>query len=568
MGLVSHIREYMAFHGAAYTLTHGMEKTAERLFRTYDRRYRKLQASPAELAYQRANPHGSLSFSFLIPVYNTRPAFLCDLLESLLAQTEPNWEACLYNAGENGDTADILTAYAAKDPRFRVVKADANEGISGNTNCALRMASGEWVILCDHDDVLTDDAVWLVAEEIQRSNPDVVYTDEDKITENGKVHTDEHLKTDFGIDSLRSANFVCHMLAVRRELMVRIGGECSRFDGSQDHDLILRLSEETRSISHVRHICYHWRTVGSSASHTHRLKCMIASCNAVEEHLVRCGESGTAEPDHGVIRIRYEIQRPLSVEILLFGDEKAQERSQRMIEQVNTFSPVRITRLPALPRYQAYNRGAEQSSADVLLFLDASVTGMQKDTIEEMLMYAQRTDVGGVTTTLVTKHGHIRHAGFAYGMKGYAKCLQEGLLQQAGGWHILARQAHNVGAISAACLMVRRDAFLPFDEGYSGGLGSVEWSIRMHDRGYVHVVTPHGSMQCMDRALLLNGNKRDEKDLQRILQSFGDKYDDCWHPCFSTKRADYKLDLRQAQAFLAKQRQGHKLEDEGKDGAV
>ena len=536
--MLSRVLEYVRFHGLSYTLRHGAEKMGERLFRTYDRVYRilpELEKAPQQEGQARL-------ISILIPLYQTKPVFLKALLDSLLAQTDPRWEACLYDGGCGEEAEEILKTYAGRDPRFRVKKAEKNEGIAGNTNRALEMAQGDWICLCDHDDLLTKDALARVQAEIARSGADVVYTDEDKVTEDGRVYTDAHFKPDFSPDSLRSASYVCHLLAVKRDLMVRIGGEHTGYDGSQDHDLVLRLSETAGKIAHAPGVCYHWRTVASSASHTNRVRCMEASCRAVEDHMQRIGFPGHAEGDRGVIRLTWEIQGTPSVEILLIGGrEEDGEKLKAACGWKNT--TVRVLD-DSGNRYAAMNRAAEASRADVLLFLDRSVSGMQENTVREMLMYAQRPDVGGVTAALTDRRGRITHAGYAFGsdFPGFAVCRQAFLRLQAGGWHILARQAHNVGALSAACIMVRRDHFLPFDETYTGGLGSVDWSIRMLQKGFVHVYTPHGSMLCENRPLLLLESGADEnKEENRMKDVWKDFRDPCYSPCLSTK-GNFRLD--------------------------
>ena len=549
--LLKAVLAYVRFHGLSYTLHHGAEKIGERVFRTYDRVYRSILAPGAEVCAKQTPLGGSGLVSFLIPLYRTQPSFLRALLESLLAQTEPNWEACLYDGGLSPEAEELLSSYARQDTRFRVRKAEKNEGIAGNTNRALEMARGEWTVLCDHDDLLPADALHRLWRTILETGADVVYTDEDKVTEDGRVYTDPHFKPDFGPDSLRSANYVCHLLAVRRELMLKVGGERVGFDGSQDHDLMLRLAEKTDRIAHAHGVCYHWRTVGASASHSNRMKCMEASCRAVKEHLNRIGFPGTAEPDQGVIRLTYEIRKPLSVQVLLFGGTEAQAET---IRKTCAWKPTTVRIVTGENRYAAWNQAAAESAADVLLFLDASVSGMQPDTVREMLMYAQRQDVGAVTTALTDRRGRVTHAGFAYGpdFPGFAACRHAGLKLNAGGWHILTRQAHNVGAVSSACIMVRRLAFLPFDPAFTGGLGAVDWCLRMHKAGFVHVYTPHGHMVCEDRELvLLRRTEKHAEDERSILKKWPDVVDSCYSPYLSTK-ANFRLDPERAGRFREK----------------
>ena len=538
MSAIQNVLGYVRMHGVRYTVSHGIEKLAETYLGTYDRQFRRMQPSPGTLAFQEEHQHHIGKISILIPVYRPRPEFLEELLESLLRQTEKNWEACLYHTGNMPENREVLDRYAAKDARIHVEHASENEGISGNTNRAYALSEGEWVALCDHDDLLTPDALWLAADVIEKENPDVVYTDEDKVTENGKTHTDAHLKPDFCPDTLCSSNYICHFLVFRRSLWEKTGGERSAFDGSQDHDLVLRLSECTHRISHVRSICYHWRTVGSSASHANLQRCLEASCRATEEHMQKKGFPVQASPENGVLRLKYQITRELSVEAFVYGGGQScvQELKQ------SDWNQLTVTELATSEnRWEAYNRAAVQSNADVLLFVDRTIEQIPENMIREMLMYAQREDVGAVTPALTDRRGRILHAGFAYPLNGFAQCRQEGVMIGAGGWHNLLRQAHNVGAVSGACFMIRRDHWIPFDPAYRGGLGAVDWSIRLGQKGFCHVYTPHGAAVCMRSGLLLHGTQRDTEDLEKIQSRFAKQEDPCYHPAFRRERSDFHL---------------------------
>ena len=544
MSAIQNVFDYFRVHGVRYTVSHGLEKLSEMYLGTYDRQFRLMQPSARTLAFQEEHQHQAGLISILIPVYRPRPVFLEELLESLLHQTEKNWEACLYHTGGMEENREILDRYAGKDPRIRVQHAAVNEGISGNTNRAYAMARGEWIALCDHDDLLSPDALWLAAETIEKEIPDVVYTDEDKVTENGKTHTDAHLKPDFSPDTLCSSNYICHFLLFRRQLWEKIGGERSAFDGSQDHDLVLRLSECTNRISHVRSICYHWRTVGTSASHANLMRCLEASCRATEEHMQKKGFPVQAAPENGVLRLRYQITRPFRVQAFVYG------ASAQCVHDLKKSDWDLLTVTELLPeenRWAAYNRAAEQSDADVLLFIDSALERIPENMVREMLMYAQRDDVGAVTTALTDRKGRIMHAGFAYPLSGFARCRQEGVMIGAGGWHNLLRQSHNVGAVSGACLMIRRDHWIPFDTAYQSGLGAVDWSIRLGQKGFCHVYTPHGATVCASSDLLLSGTPRDAEDLKRIRERFGQLEDPCYHPAFRRDRADFHLQKQKGQ---------------------
>ena len=358
-GRLERLKTYIQVHGGAYTLRRLGEKAGERFFGTYQRRWEKLRANEATLTGQRQNQPAAGLLSVLIPVYNTAPELLQALLDSLSAQTYRNWEAVLVNAGTHADTADCLQQTAQADARFRVFVVE-NAGISGNTNRALQEARGDWALLCDHDDLLSPDALWLVADCICREKPDVIYTDEDKVTANGCIHTDAHPKPDFCPDNLRSSNYICHLLAAKRSLLLQVGGLRPAFDGSQDHDLALRLSEATGNIAHVPATTYHWRTLASSESHQHLEKCLHAACRAVEEHTARQGYPCTATAQNGVLRLDYAIQGTPRVTLITDGTWQPDWQDTELLS-VSNWTPA------------ALNQAAARAQGEVLLFLSKAV---------------------------------------------------------------------------------------------------------------------------------------------------------------------------------------------------
>ena len=250
----------------------------------------------------------TMRLSFLIPTYNTPPELLRALADSLLAQTHGAWEAC---------TRELLQALTQEDNRFRVTFGAENRGIAGNTNAALTMATGEFVALCDHDDLLAPDAVRCILEAAQ-DGADFVYTDEDKVSADGTHFFEPHLKPDFAPDSLRSGNYICHITAASRALMNAVGGLRPGFDGSQDHDLALRLSENATKITHIPRILYHWRMLDTSFSHQKAQTCADAAARAVADQLRRLHMDADVTVEELRVRIRWKT-RPMRIVCVLWG---------------------------------------------------------------------------------------------------------------------------------------------------------------------------------------------------------------------------------------------------------
>ena len=538
------VKDYAAYHGAGYTLRRAAEKLWERTLHPYERVWRGMRTPESELEAQRQSPPAAGLISVLIPVYNTEPALLRALAASLQAQTYPDWEACLYDdCSTRAETLSALDEIGALDGRLHVHHGERNQGISGSTNSAAALAAGEWLALCDHDDLLEPDALWQVARVIAQEQPDLIYSDEDKVTENGRWHTDPHFKPDFCPDNLRAGNYICHLMVVRKALFKQVGGLRGAFNGSQDHDLALRCTEVTRRVAHIPRVLYHWRTVRSSVSHQNLMRCVEASRRAVEEHMARIGWPGQAEIQRGNLRLRYEIKGAPSVDVFVMAaaGQNAQACADMLAADSWPDKQVSVISAGQDDRYAAMNRAAASSLADMLLFVDASVTDASDGLIEELMMYAQRDDVGAVTPRLLSRRGRITHGGFAVGMEGLAQCREQNLPSHANGWHLLMQTSHNVAAVSAACVMIRRDHFIPFDEGYREGLGAVDWSLSLIQRGLRHVFTPHGQGVCESGALLLTGRARHEADAARFAARWPGVQDPCYSALFSRKKANYRL---------------------------
>ncbi len=516
--------EYIRTHGLSYTLLHGTEKLSERFLRTYDRKWKTIRPDASELAFQCSHPLHAGCISILIPVYQTDPGFLEALLESIQNQTYPDFEVILYVTGNRTETDYVLRRYADSDPRFRVYRGDENLGISGNTNRAAEKASGDWIALCDHDDLLSPDCLYAVARCLISEKSDVVYTDEDKITENGRVHTDAHCKPDFSPLLLLSSNYVCHFLCMRRELWDAVGGERSEYDGSQDHDLVLRLWEHTDRISHIPLIAYHWRTVQSSMSHRNLEQCIRLSCRAVQDHFNRTEPGARAEIMGDVLRLRFPVPEQTRVDLFYLTQENTP-----IPEVVRHQEGAHFRLIPlniADNRFQVMNKAAAQSEADVLWFLDASVLPLSREMGKEMLMLALRPGTGAVTGSLMSPSGKNLHAGFALYGPGFAMPRQYGVLKEAGGWHILLRQTHEVSAVCALCFMISRDRFIPYRCLCQGGLENVDLCLRLEQRGLRQAYTPYAEARVRPHPFLLH--ERNEEDARTMSEVWGQVRDSSW----------------------------------------
>ena len=543
MGAFARIREYLKGHGAAYTLCRLMQVFRQRYLGTYDRRREKEFASDTELADQRAHQPEAGTVSIVVPVYNTDPDMLEELIASLEAQTYEDIDVILYDAGTRTETRRVLDM--VRDPRFRVIRSAENLGISGNTNAAVEEARGEYIALCDHDDVMAPDAIWRAAEAIAKEHPDVIYTDEDRVMENGRHHMDPHYKPDWNRETLASDNYICHLAVIRKDLFHEIGGLRSGFDGSQDHDLFLRLSEKTENFCHIPKVLYSWREVESSRSHTDLDTCLAAGCRAVEEYEARMGRKVSALPVNKAIRLWYDVNPEATVEALIFGEsEDACRQCLAALEDDSSWRNLSAALVVAdeTNRISSLNEAASGSRADYLLVVDASVWGFSRHFIRELMMYAQMDSIAGCAPVLTDRRGRITHGGFAVGVSGGAQCIHEGLKAGAGGMYDIMNKVHNVTAVSPVCMMVRRDAWVDLDPVYRTGLVGAHLGLRQRRAGRRFVVTPHATAIREKCPMLLSGRARDREDLLRFHTKWGNNpHDPCYSSLLNRKKADYSF---------------------------
>lgn len=428
-----------------------------------------------------------LTLSFLIPAWNTRPAFLQALADSLLSQSCPNWQACIYDgASTSGETRAALEALARRDPRFVVRMGDTNGGISGNTNAAFALADGEVIALCDHDDVLAPDAVRCILEAVE-GGADFVYTDEDKISEDGTRFFGPHCKPGFSPDALRSGNYICHLMAMTRPLAeaVMTDGALLRsaYDGSQDHDLALRATEKARRIVHIPRILYHWRQLDASFSHQRAEKCARAAAAAVQDQLNRLGISAAVTMEALRPRIRYALPDKPSVTAIVVGKG-------------------RIPRMPCpvirVADYAAANAAAQAADGDYLLFLQAGLKPLTKaDWLSELLMHAARPEVGCVGSAILDGMRFYRHAGYAVGANGTFS-HHTGQWLYGHPYELTDRIVRNVTGVSSALMMIRRETFLALGSfgDYESDLRGADLGLKCLQAGLVNVYTPHAAC-CM-----------------------------------------------------------------------
>ncbi len=442
-------------------------------------------------------------FSILTPVFETPADVLAAMLDSVRAQRLGDWELCLVDdCSTEPHVVEALERAQREDARIRVLRRPANGGIVAASNDALAMAEGEFVVLLDHDDELHPDALALIGEAIEATpEADYVYTDEDKIDRAGR-HSAPFFKPDWSPERMRTQMYSCHLSVLRRSLVEEVGGFDPEFEGSQDWDLVLKVTERARRVLHLPKILYHWRTLETSAAgggEEAKPWAFEAGTRAIQAHCQRIGLPAKAERDEefpGVYHLQPRLERQPTVSIVIPTAGKSREvryedvvlvtHCVRSIVQTSSYENYEIvcvvddsTDRGVLDELQAIagdrlrlvhydepfnfsakiNRGAVRSDGEHLLLLNDDMEVVTPDWIERMVMYSGLSDVGAVGGRLLWEDGRLQHAGVLFENGGYPGHIYRGFSREFNGYSNNVLVAQNYLAVTGACLMTPRDAF-------------------------------------------------------------------------------------------------------------
>ncbi len=558
--------------------------------------YEAHRASGQELDRQRAECakiqwDGRPLFSVVVPAWKTPKAYLTGLLDCVLGQTWPYLELVIANASpEDEEMAKILEEYGARDSRLVVVDLPENESIAANTNAAIAKASGEFVCFMDHDDLIALDALYEASKAAVRADIDLIYTDEDKIREDAKgelEHFQPHFKPDFNLDLLRSNNYICHFLMVRKSLVELAGGPDDRFEGAQDYEFILRCIDRIQAerIAHIPKILYHWRTHAASTADNPDSKAYAydAGKRALEEHLLRRGVVGEVSQtkDHGFYRVRYEVKDHPMVSIIIPNREQKQmlekcltairehthydnyevivvenNSSSREIldyyKKIQGQNGVRVIRRKGEFNFAAINNYAAcRAQGDYLVFLNNDVE-VRDGWLTELLGVCCRPDVGGAGARLYYPDGRIQSAGIVIGIGGVAGSLFTGMNGSFSGYLHKASILQDLSAVTAAMMIVKKDAFDSvggFTEELAVAFNDVDLCLKLRAAGYLIVYDPyaeathHESVSRGDEYTAKNAERwrREASYMKEHWAGYYEKGDPYYNPNFSLARWDYTL---------------------------
>ncbi len=544
-----------------------------------------------------------VKFSILVPVYNTPLKFLDEMIEAVIAQTYQNWELCLADGSdaEHGEVGARCLEYAQKDSRIKYKKLEKNEGISGNTNRCYEMATGEYIGLFDHDDIIHPSVLYEYAMVINEQEADYIYCDETTFKgESIDNMITLHFKPDYAPDNLRANNYICHFSVFSRSLLDGTELFRSGFDGSQDHDMILRLTSRAKKVVHVPKLMYYWRSHKASTASDINAKpyAIAAAKGAVAAELEREGfknfEIKSTRAFETIFEIKYEIESEDKISILIpnkdhLGDlrrcvESIKERTtyenyeiiiiENNSENKETFDyyktlegqeKITVVTYEGEFNYSKINNfGASFATGKYLLLLNNDTQVISMNWLESMLMYAQRPDVGAVGAKLYYADRTIQHAGVVIGLGAHRTAGHTHYRINYDNLGYMGRlcYAQNVSAVTGACLMVKKslyDELGGLDESFRVALNDVELCLRLRETGFIFVFSLISLFYHFESAS--RGSdveradeekaRRYEEESQRFREKWSEllaKGDPYYNPNFSLDSSDYSLRVAPEQA--------------------
>jgi len=475
--------------------------------------------------------------SIISPIWNTDEKWLRLAIESVINQIYDNWELCIVDGGSTRPhIKKVLNEYAGKDSRIKVKFLEENKGIAGNSNEALALATGDFVGFLDHDDELAPFSLYEVVKLLnQHQNLHFIYSDEDKMNEKG-VRKDAFFKPDWSPDMFLSHNYLCHFSVIRRSLVDAVGRFRNGYDGSQDYDLFLRVTEKIsdKEISHIPKILYHWRMIEGSAAYQSSAKpyAFISAKKALKDALIRRGILG--EVSDGLFpssyRIRYTIQNypkisiiiptkdkveilqkcVLSIlektsyqnyEIVITDNQSVEQKTFDYYENLKNNTKVRLLTYDKPFNFSAINNYAvSQVESPYVLLLNNDTEVISEEWLTAMLEHAQRKDVGAVGAKLLYPGNTIQHAGIIVGIIGNPPVgghLHRYLPDYHPGYFGRASHIQNVSAITAACMMMRKEVFEEvggFDENLAVAFNDVDLCLKIREKAYLIIYTPYAKL--------------------------------------------------------------------------
>lgn len=536
---ITRARNYIAMYGMKRFIVKAVGKLTGKSIKDPTNIYfNKINPNEARLKEQRDYKFASnYKFSILIPVYRPDAKFFTLMLDSIVAQTYDNWQICLADGSGEGYTVEnVVKPYTEKygEDKVKYIKLENNLGIAENTNAAMRMADGDFIVFGDHDDELHPTALFECMRELERyPQADFIYSDEDKIIEATGHHTEAHFKSDLNMELLRSNNYICHLSVVKKSLADKVGVLYTQFNGSQDHDYVLRCVEKAECVRHIPRILYHWRINDNSTAKSASTKTYAntAGVNAVSAHLKRMGIDGEVKNGvaPGFYDIRYKLTGKPLVSVIIPNKDHLDDltRCLESMKNVNNYHNVeyivvennsvledtfegykelekkygdkfKLVKWDGIFNYSAINNfGARYAKGEYILLLNNDTSVIEPDSLRCMLAQCQRAEVGIVGAKLLYDDDTVQHAGVIIGYQGVAGHAFTGIGDDVYGYFARAVLSQELSAVTAACLLTKRSVFDEvggLDESFEVAFNDIDYCMKVRAAGYKIIYDPHAKL--------------------------------------------------------------------------
>lgn len=468
LSLLSRLGVEIKKNGIANTYYKVKEKRAKDLeLKDYDKERLLELPTAEELERQRKqNFLQEVTFSIVVPTFHTPELFLKQMVESVLGQTFCRVELCIADGSSDGSVEKIIAEYAATDSRVKYHRLSENKGISENTNEGLLLASGDYIGLLDHDDLLEPHALYEMRKALEEHpEAEVLYSDEDKVSFDLTHYFEPHWKPEFNPDLLRSNNYICHFLVFQRDLLDRVGGFRAEYDGAQDFDLVLRLTEQAKEVVHIPKVLYHWRSheASTAANPMSKLYAYEAGKRASLAQLQRFGEPGEVKDTrfYGFYEVSYQIPDKLSSELLLFscGNQNHKKILKNFSGDLHRQKDGNVIYYEnGFNKFVIFSK-ERKYTGDVLIFAEAGLRGLKKSQLEQLAVNCLREGTGMAGGRILSKDGKLLYGRMEYDEAGRLQSADAGLPKGFTGYFHKAILQQNTEGVPFRLFAVRRDLF-------------------------------------------------------------------------------------------------------------
>ena len=479
--------------------------------------------------------------SIVVPTYQTPIPFLKDMIDSVRKQSYEKWELCIADGSLNGDENDTkvirvreeLNRYSMEDKRIKVVYLEENQGISENTNQALALATGEYIGLFDHDDMLTPDALYEIVKAINDYDYDVLYTDEDKISENSHDYKKPVFKPDYSPELLCANNYITHFFVAKKSIVDRLGGFRKEYDGSQDYDFIFRCVELAKKVGHVSKVLYHWRMHGGSVAGdpTSKMYAYDAGKKAIQSHYERVGIQANVEHMEllGLYHTEYKMIKQPLISVIIYGeDDEKKKRCSEWFKRKD-YSNLEILASAGIS-VEEINALVEKARGSYLFFVSENLESVERDALQQMAGVLQIQNVGAVSGKVIGRKHTVEDVGVVFRTNGDLCKANYGIGDCDYGDMFRAKVMSNYSILSLNCFMTHKNTFEElgrFNKHFSLSFAAADYclKLRMHGKRCVMQASTVWESKDSMKTGIINDEERERfyKEWQEVLR-MGDSY--------------------------------------------